>query len=265
MKNTLYTALALLFMVGMQSCEKNELNLSNKLVTENGAYLKILWLSPSFNTQGVQVKIDGARVSNLLGLGYTSTSQYAMPFPGGGLNTGGNNKSDYLLVNAGELDLGVAVPKKGTNEDSIEVLKTTFSVEKGKYYSITICDSFPAAQSFLLPDEVNYADSGFNYLRFINTIPNAGANLDFLVTNTSGTDIVLASNIPYKGATAFLKVPWISGTNTFKLRKTGTTATYGTTYPTSSLTNKRGYTVAARGYNNGTGVRVPTLSIVYNK
>lgn len=265
MKNTLYTVFAAVCLLGISSCEKNELNLSSPLANDNAAYLKILWVSPSFNTQGVQVKIDDTRVSNLLGLGFTSTTQYAMPFPGGGLNTGGNNKSDYLLVNAGELDVNISVPNKGTNTDSIVVHKTTFTAEKGKYYSITVCDSFPTATSFLLPDDVNYADSGFNYLRFINTIPNVGANLDFVVTNTAGTDIVLATNIPYKGSSGFVKIPWISGTNTFKLRKTGTTAAYGTTYPTSSLTNKRSYTVAARGYNNGTGVRGPAISIVYNK
>ncbi len=265
MKNTLYTVAAVAIMLAAGSCKKNQLNLSNTLATDNAAYLKIHWLSPSFLTQGVQVKINNVRVSNLLGLGYTSTTQYAMPFPGGGLNTGGNNKSDYLLVDAGEMEVSISVPKKGTNEDSIVINKTTVSAEKGKYYSLTVCDSFPAAQSFILPDDVNYADSGYNYLRFINTVPNAGSNLDFLVTNTSGTDIVLATNIPFKGSTAFLKIPWISGTNTFKLRKTGTTTTYGTTYATSSITNKRCYTVAARGYNTGTGVRAPTFSIVYNK
>ena len=94
------------------ACKKNVLNLSDNLVNNEGAYLKMNWLSPSFNTQGVQLKINGTRVSNLLGLGFTSTTQYVMPFPGGGLNTGGNNKNDYLLVNAGTINVTLSVPKK---------------------------------------------------------------------------------------------------------------------------------------------------------
>jgi hypothetical protein len=139
------------------------------------------------------------------------------------------------------------------------------NIERGKYYSLIVTDSFPAATSYVQNDDVTYADSGFIRLNFTNAIPNVGAGVDFLVTNTSGTDIVLASNVQYKTSTGFITFPLVTGTNTFKLRKNGTTATLGATYGTGSVTNKRCFTVVARGYVGGTGVRGPAMSIVFNK
>jgi hypothetical protein len=130
--------IAALGMVGLLlgSCKKNELNLNKNAVETDGAFLKIGWFSPATSTQGVQLKINDTRVSYLLGLGFTSTTQYAMPYPGGGLNTGGNNKSDYLSVAPGTLKVSLSVPKKGTNTDSISVISGDVTVEQGKFYKV---------------------------------------------------------------------------------------------------------------------------------
>jgi hypothetical protein len=252
----------------LMACEKNKLELSENIDPSNGGYFKLGWFSPGLNTQGVQLKINGVRVSNQLGYMFTSTNTtaaYAMPFPGGGLNTGGNNKNDYLAVDTGKIEVSLAVPKKGTNEDSILVHTTTMNISKGKYYSLIVTDSFPAAASYVQNDDTEYADSGFIRLNFTNAIPNLGAGLDFLVTNSAGTDMVLATNVQYKSSTGFITLPLVTGTNTFKLRKTGTTAIIGATYGTGGVTNKRCFTVVGRGYLGATGVRQPSISIVFNK
>lgn len=248
----------------MMACEKNKLNLSDNQDPSGGGYFKLGWFSPGLNTQGVQLKINGQRVSNQLGYRFTSTTTYVMPFPGGGLNTGGNNKNDYLAVDTGTIEISLSVPKVGTNEDSISVLTTSMDIEHGKYYSLMVTDSFPAATSYILNDDVEYADSGFIRLNFTNSIPNVGTGVDFLVTNTAGTDQVLATGVQYKASTGFITLPLVTGTNTFKIRKTGTTTFLGT-YGTSSVTNKRCFTVVARGYVGGTGIRVPAISLIYNK
>jgi hypothetical protein len=250
----------------LMACEKNTLNLQEIKDPSSGSYFKLGWFSPGLTSQGVQLKVNGVRQSNQLGYGtgFTSTTTYAMPFPGGGLNTGGNNKNDYLSVDTGTLQIAITVPKKGTSDDSIVVLNTAVPVSKGKYYTLIVTDSFPAAKSYVLSDDVDYADSGFIKLNFTNAIANNTAGVDFLVTNTSATDQVLASNVQFKGSTGFLTFPLVVGTNTFKIRKTGTATILGT-YATSSVTNKRCFTVVARGYEGATGVRIPTLSLIFNK
>jgi hypothetical protein len=188
-----------------------------------------------------------------------------MPFPGGGLNTGGNNKNDYLAVPTGNIEVKLSVPKRGTNEDSITVLTTTMAVEMGKYYSLIVTDSFPAAQSYVLNDDVAYADSGSIKLRFTNAIPNVGGPVDFLRSNTTtGINQVVASNVNYKAATDFITLPVVAGTDTIKVRRSGTTA-FLATYSTGSLSNRRVFTVVSRGYINATTVRAPSISIIYNR
>lgn len=261
---TLFTALCLL----MTSCEKNELRLQETTDPSTGAYFKLGWFSPGLNSQGVQLKINNVRQSNQLGFGFTATSTtagYAMPFPGGGLNTGGNNKNDYLAVPTGDIEVKLSVPKRGTNEDSITVLTTTMTVETGKYYSLMVTDSFPAAQSYVLNDDVAYADSGSIKLRFTNAIPNVGGPVDFLRSNTTtGINQVVASNINYKAASDFITMPVVVGTDTIKVRRSGTTA-FLATYSTGSLSNRRVFTVVGRGYISATAVRAPSISIIYNR
>ena len=256
---------ATIFMLG---CKKNELRLKDLIDPSEDAFFKLGWFSPGLNTQGVQLKINGQRMSNQLGFGFTATTTtagYAMPFPGGGLNTGGNNKNDYLAVPAGAVAVSLSVPKKGTAEDSIVVLNTTLNTEKGKYYSLIVTDSFPAAQSYVLNDDVEYADSGFIKLNFTNAIPNVGGTLDFLRSNTTtGINQVVAPAVAFKASTGFLVLPSVAGADTIKIRKTGTTPILAF-YTTSALTNKRAFTVVSRGYIGATGVRAPSLSIVFNK
>lgn len=248
------------------SCEKNDLRLQETADPSTGAYFKLGWFSPAVNTQGIQLKINNQRLSNQLGYGFTGTSNYAMPFPGGGLNTGGNNKSDYLSVPVGDLEVVLSVPKKGTNEDSIVVLKTNVNVELGKSYTMMVTDSFPNAQSYFLNDNATYADSGSIKLKFTNAIPNVGGNLDFLRSNkTTGINQVVAPDVAFKAATDYLVLPYITGADTIKIRKTGTTTILGF-YTTSSIQNRRAYTVVARGYAGTTVTRLkPEVSIIYNK
>lgn len=251
--------------LALLSCEKNDLRLKETIDPSNGSFFKLGWFSPALKSQGVRLKINGQVVSNQLGLGYTSTSTYAMPFPGGGLNTGGNNKNDYLAVPVGSVKVELAVPKKGTSEDSILVLTTNTTLEQGRYYSLMVTDSFPNIQSYVLNDDVTYADSGSIKLRFTNAIPNVGGTLEFLRSNTTtGYNKVVATNVNYMEATDFMVLPYVAGSDTIKIRKTGTT-TILATYATSNLANRRVFTVVGRGYTSATGSRAPGVSIIYNK
>ncbi len=261
------TCLLLIFTI-LIGCKKNELRMTDVKDPSDGGFFKLGWFSPAITTQGVQLKINGQRMSGLLGLGagFSSTTQYAMPYPGGGLNTGGNNKNDYLSVPIGNIEVAVTIPKVGTSTDSIVVMAPkTIPIELGKFYTYIVTDSFPAATSYILSDDAMYADSGYVKLKITNAIPNAGP-LDFLMTNTRVTDTLVASNIDYKGASAFITLPFTPGAVTFKMRKTGTTTIINASpYSTTSIANKRVFTLVARGYVGATGTRAPTYSYIFNK
>jgi hypothetical protein len=259
--------LVLVTLFVVNGCTKNELQLSDNINPAGGSYFKLNWMSPAITTQGVRLKINNEILSGPLGLGaaFTSTTQYAMPFPGGGLNTGGNNKNDYLSVPAGSFTVSLVITKAGTNIDSIVVLApVNMTIDPDAFASLVVTDSFPAATSYTLDDNVQYADSGYFKLKLTNAIPNAGP-IDFLVTNTRVTDSLIATGIDYKKATAFLNLPFVAGAVTVKYRKPGTTAILNAVYSTSSMTNKRVFTGVARGYVGATGTRAPNISFIFNK
>ena len=98
------------------SCKKNKLTVSPYEYTAGQALLKINYSCPYCRNPGVQVKINGEKVSSII--------TYSTPYPGGGLNTGGNTYADYLSVKPGANTVSLSIPKTGSSEDSVLLYQT---------------------------------------------------------------------------------------------------------------------------------------------
>jgi hypothetical protein len=248
---------ALLAIIVMAGCKKNTLKSSPFDYSDGQSLFKINYSMPYNKNPAVQLKIDGVRQSNLL--------TYSTPFPGGGLNTGGSNWADYLSVAPGSHSLSIAIPKTGSDADSVELYKTTFTVEADKYMTLHMTDTAANTTSVMTTDESNKPDSGFTKYRFVNLIPGSAIDLYF------GT-VKVASNIAYKAASDTFSIA--AGTTLqWFIRQAGTTVNLAQ-YPLTNLTtyvipNQRVFTVYARGYLGfaitSADIRRPMVSFLFNK
>jgi len=250
-KNTSLILLASFCLISL-SCKKNVLTVSPYDYTDGKALVKINYSCPYFKNPGVVVKINGERVSSAI--------TYSTPYPGGGLNTGGNTYADYLSVNPGTQKIALTIPKTGAFEDSIVLFETNVQLTADKYQTVHFTDTAANTTTVLTTDASNKPDSGFTQFTFVNLIPGSTLDLYF------GT-VKVASNVVYKQATDPFLLP--SGTsNTWSLRLAGGTTTLGTTYTsTSTVANQRVFTVYSRGYISPatTDIRSAKISFAYNK
>ena len=241
------------------ACTKNVLPVPYTYVSGQQASLKINYASAYRANPAVQLKVNDERVSTVI--------SYPFPYPGGGLNTNGNSTPDYFAVNAGSNKITIAIPKAGTNIDSVVLYTTTVSVEAGKYFTAHIADTTANTQTVLVPEDVASPDSGFSKYRFVNLLPDQTA-VDLYFGTTK-----LASAIPYKGASPYFTI--ISTTAAqWAIRPAGALATTTalTTYPTgttvNTVPNQRVFTVFARGYSSisaSTDPRRVQISLFYNR
>lgn len=242
----------------LTSCEKNELNTTevNKL-TDNEAEVKVMFASFYRSNPRIYIKINDQLVSSVL---TTFT-----PFPGGGLNTGGGSTADYLRVTSGQNRFSVAVPKFGTNEDSLQLASVEHSVVAGKKYSLYFADTSANTTSLLVEDSLSAPDSGYIRYKFVNMMPDAPGGLDLYV----GT-VKVASAIPYKGVSPSFELPTNNTSSTWAIREAGGTTNRVTYASASSLSNQRVFTVIARGYYSITSTstaepRRRLVSLIYNQ
>lgn len=224
--------------------------------TDNDAKLKINYTSIYQRNPSVQLSVNGARVSTLI----TART----PFPGGGYNTGGDNRPDYLRVNPGQTAVAVSIPKAGTNVDSIPIYNTSVSLASGKYYSLHITDTAANTKMVLVEDDVSVADTGSSKYRFINLMPNVPA-IDLYY----GTTLV-AANVAYLSITApfTMRVPATQAAWTIREAGTAPTSTALATYTSANTTlSTRNYVVFAMGYKGVTSTdnRRPFVSFFHTK
>ena len=241
------------------SCTKNVVPVPYTYVGGQQASLKINYASAYQANRAVQLKINDERVSSAI--------PYSYPYPGGGLNTNGNSTPDYFAVNAGSNKITIAIPKAGTNVDSVVLYNTTVSVDAGKYFTVHIADTAANTQTVLVPEDVASPDSGFSKYRFVNLLPDQTA-LD-LYFGTKKVD----SLIPYKGVSRPFTIASATAAQ-WAIRPAGAAAASAalTIYPTGStlntVPNQRVLTVFARGYSsisNTTDPRRAQVSLFYNR
>jgi hypothetical protein len=256
-----YTSLAIAGAILFAGCDKNEIKYGEfDLVGTDQTLFKVNYLSQYKSNSSVIFTIDGKRVNNPI----TART----PFPGGGLNTGGGSTANYMVFASGSHEFRVVIPSKITNEDSLELYKTSISLEAGKYQTLHITDTAANTYSALVTDMLTRPDSGTVKYRFLNLMPDAPA-LDLYYDST-----LLASNVAYKGSAEFTKPSSLKAAKAgWWARATG--AAPGTkalvAYATesgviSSQLNQRVFTVFTSGYASlaSPDTRRPYLSFVFN-
>lgn len=249
---------ALLFLAG---CDKEDVvTATNNNVPSGMALLKINYNSAYVSNPTVQFSVNKNRVSGLVA---TRT-----PYPGGGYNTGGNNYPDYLSVDPGNIEFGVAVPKKNTNADSIVFLTKNISLAADKRYTLHITDTGTNTKTVLVEDNIALPQPNTARYRFINLMPNVAA-VDLYYGTT-----VIAGNIPYLGVSPDFVVPFPSTASplqTWSIRETGSspTSTALASYSSANtVLNQRVYTAFAVGYKGvptTDNTRKPYISFLLNR
>jgi len=224
-------------------------------VPSSQALLKINVVSMYLANPSFQLKVNDARVSNLI----TART----PFPGGGFNTSGDNRPDYLPVDPGAVKVAATIPKKNTNTDSVSIFSTSVNLAAGKYFTLHVTDTAANTKYVLLEDDITFPAVGTSRYRFVHLIPNVAA-LDLY----HGTTLV-ASNIPYLGNTVIIR-PTLGAAQGWTVREAGsgpTGAVLATYTSANTVIDQRGYTIFAMGYklSSTTDVRRPFLSFLLNK
>jgi hypothetical protein len=235
---------ASLFMAG---CEKSKDYTAEFDISDaKDSKLKFIYASAYFANPGVQISIDGIRVSNVI-TGRT-------PFPGGGFNTAGSSFPDYLRVGTGAKTISISIPKRLTNVDSIVLYSTQVT--------LNVYDTLAGTKSTLVVDTILQPQQGKIKYRFVNLMPNV-PNIDLYY----GTTLV-ATNIGYNtpGITFSMDVPPTS--LAWSIRETGTTpvSTALATFSSASTTgDQRMFTAFAMGYKGATLTNTrPYISFTLN-
>jgi len=248
MKNGISIIVALCFFALLiTGCEKNLIDYGDVVkVTEDQPIIKINYACPYRDDKFVIVRFNGKRV--------TSKIQNRTPFPGGGYNTRGDVRADYLTIDPGLVRISIAVPfKKENGMDSVELYAANVNIGKGKRYVIHFADTSASTKHLLTEENFLMPDSGYATYRFVNLMPNVPAvDLYYGQSATVHTqDVLVAPNVGYLSAGAYFTLNRYSA-RTWKIRKAGdpvTAATVLANYTSASaLLNQRTYTVYAHGY-----------------
>jgi hypothetical protein len=239
----------------MAGCKKNEIKYGDfDVVGPDKALLKVNVVSPYQTNPSMYIGLDGNRISNPI----TSRT----PFPGGGYNTGGGSTADYMAFAPGKHAFKLAIPAKDplkVGADSIVLFQTDITIEAGISQSLHVCDTAANTQVVIVVDDRVAPDSGTIKYNFVHLIPNVPA-IDLYY----GTTIV-AANVPYKGNKSFsMALP--ASSLAWTIRPAGDAATSLATYTSSStIGNKRVYTVFASGFKGATdATRKPFVSFFLN-
>ncbi|TCC86512.1 DUF4397 domain-containing protein [Pedobacter hiemivivus] len=244
-------------------CTKNVLDYGEvEKITDEQPLIKVNYASSYLDDRFVVIRFNGKRVSPRI--------QGRTPFPGGGYNTRGDVRADYLTIDVGQVELRVALPfKKDNGLDSLELYKTTLNIERGKRYVAHITDTAAFTKTVLTEENFLKPDSGYATYRFINLMPNVPAiDLYYGISATVHTaDRLVAGNIKYLEISNYFILNRYSA-RTWKIRPAGaalTTATVLASYSNvGSLLNQRTYTVYAMGYSGFTaGTRRPFVSFFH--
>ncbi len=253
--NQLFLLIITSFFVLFVGCEKTKLSQKIEVDPAASARVKFGYFTPvsTVTNAGVQLKVNGIRVSNLL--------TYAVTFPGGGFNQGGQTFADYINVDENLTQLPVtlklSIPAFNTNTDSVTLFTGPVNLVSNTKQTVMFTDTFPNIQATVLKDDTPDPAPGAAKFKFFNGIPNGG-NIDFYIVSSAGT-FLAASNIPYKGVSGYFETP-VSGLGniTFSMIRAGMPnipanlvgGGSSTTHPynATALLNGRIYNVNARGY-----------------
>lgn len=218
--------------------------------TANDAIVKINMASVYPDDRYMYVRFNGNRVTPLI--------RAREPYPGGGYNTRGDSRPDFLKILAGKVNIKVCLPYRIDNGlDSIVLNEQDVVLERGKQYSVHITDTSANTKMFVSEESLARPDSSLAMYRFVNLMPNVEA-LDLYygaAANSAAQDSLIAKNIKYGEVSQYFTIRRAT-TRTWKVRRAGDpvadTNVLALYTNASSTLNSRSYTAYALGYSGFT-------------
>lgn len=255
MKRTKSLIIILAAVAGLAGCEKNTFKQREVSYPEGKALVKVgLFTAYNVNTP-MRVAFNGEYVSNEL--------LYAIPFPGGGFNTGGLSNSDYLVTNPGTTKVELFMMNVGLPKPSTKVMEANVDMEANKRYTLFLTDTANKTSAWLVNVDGPTPDTGTAAAIFTNGIPNV-ASVDFYKGASESTATLIAGDVKYKAATGYIKLT--TGTDSFFVRRAGEAISVRPfARRPFTFSNQRLYTVLTRGYDGATGNRAPNVSAIVNQ
>lgn len=234
------TLVSFLALILFYACKKDNTKLQGNPTTSN-AYLKVMDAAPGFrqvfnSPDSFNILVGGQRI--VYGLTYNSA------FP---VNT--TNVNTYAAVPANAQDIRLVV-RGIVNADSNTIVTIPKSLVAGSKYTLIVTDSIsttPDYSKIWAQDNFNTPDSGKYSIRCINAVMNdtAGKKIDVYSYRNAGN---IFSNVSPGDVTAFstLNIPSVF-TDTFSIRRAGTTFQLAILNSVSITNNHRVYTLLYRG------------------
>lgn len=215
-------------------------------LTANDAIIKINMASVYPDDRYMYVKFNDNRVTPLI--------RAREPYPGGGYNTRGDSRPDFLRIASGTVNVKICLPhKKDNGKDSIILNEQNLTFLPGKQYTIHVTDTAANTKMFLAEESFVRPDSSFAKYRFVNLMPNVEA-LDLYygaAANSSGQDSLIVSNVKYGETSDYFTIRRATA-RTWKIRKAGDPISDNNVLAlytnASSTLNARSYTAYALGY-----------------
>lgn len=271
MKRIYLSLTTVLFAVILNSCTKNDLVNIDQPLPANSAQIKYYNFgvnAPSVNYYANSVKV----AATLSATGAESTA---------GITSGSVYPvSNYSLLSGGTYEIKAQLPSTVIIDPNLVINSFNATIENNKYYSYYTCGIYNTttkkADAFMIEDKLPAIDYNVAYVRFVNTVPNAPSNFNLYVRNTlitPATDVLVATNIPYKGASEFITV---SG-GTYELYARYSTTPTVNTIPrngtvggaTVAFAPGKVYTISSRGditvSTAGTATNRPLLDNTANR
>ena len=252
------TAFLIAVCLVMVSCKKNSYKITNRTSSDGSAQVKLGYFSAYSVLPNTILYINDKPVSNTL--------TAPIGYPGGGFNTGGSSNGDYLWVSPGSVKIQGFTPIPGTGNPMTKLFEFTETFDVNRFYTYYITDTAANTKGFSVPDDKTAPDSGFARLKFVHCMPNVQA-IDLYKGANNTVATVIAANVAFKGYSQTFDVALPS--DSFFIRPAGAAAS---TVPlarrafASNLTNRRIYTLLARGYNGSVATNLaPNLSILINQ
>lgn len=253
---------ACLLLVGMYSCDKAIQNFGDvEFMMADDAIVKINMASIYPDDRYMYVKFDGQRVTSLI--------RGREPFPGGGYNTRGDSRPDFLKWKSGSVNVQVGLPyKKDMGLDSIILYESVVKFEAGRRYTLHVTDTASNTKMILNEEDLTRPDSTQARYRFTNLMPNVPAiDLYYGAAATAAEptqDSLVAKNVKYLETSPYFELNRITS-RTWKIRPAGSPVTNASVLASYSnagaILDRRSYTVYALGYNGfNTAIMKPYVS-----
>jgi hypothetical protein len=245
MKKHIYIA-ALLLSTLVSACKKNGVHEVETVKTDAGAQLKFYNFginAPSVNFYANADKISAT--TSATGAEAVTGVSYGSVFPA----------TNYALIAGGAYTFKGIIPSTAVLDKDAVVANIPGTIENGKFYSVYTSGFYNTATKIVdgfivedkVPTEAATPVTAAN-VRFVNTVPNGIANFDLIGKNTTTlAEVVIATNVKYKGASEFVQVPF--GVYELYARYTGTAVNVISRNGTSTVSfiKGRSYTVSSRG------------------